>query len=76
MKKQREKEKNKGSDGRSWFWYYKLSMLIIPPKIRRNGSVNTWYIQGGSCSEGSFPATNEKCFFWMISFSRQEFYMV
>lgn len=74
--KKREKEKKKGSDGRNWFWYYKLSMLIIPPKIRRNGSVNTWYIQGGICSEGSFPATNEKCFFWMISFSMQEFYMV
>lgn len=30
------------------------------PTIPINESVYTWYIQGGSCYEGSFPAINEK----------------
>jgi hypothetical protein len=51
--KKKEKKKKKWIDGENCYWYYKLSMFIIPPKILIKGFVYTWYIQIEEAAEWS-----------------------
>lgn len=48
-------------------------MFIILSKILINEPVYTWYIQGGSGCERSFPTANKKCSFWVIFFQCRSF---
>jgi len=52
-KKKKEKKKKKWSDGGNCYWYYKLSMFIIPPKIPIKGSIYMWYAEIEEAAEWS-----------------------
>jgi hypothetical protein len=53
FEKEKGRKKKRWSDGGNCYWYYKLSMFVIPPKIPIKGSIYTWYIQIEEAAEWS-----------------------